>query len=343
MAAAASSLLASPAALAVATDDPLQDASGPSVVEVPRTGSLEVKPADGWEFADCGALTGATPLVTACTSTSFTVDAQGAMDQAVARVAVPLRRGPTSISVDYVIRLAQPAAPDATDTDLALPIPVGSRTLIGLSDLSLSCASCTPGTAQIQVLGVEPTTAGNALVTGSHMVFAAAQTGTAQISLRLTDDLGQGTKTFLVTFHVVADDDADILGLHLSEPMPTAATSYALSDVAVSLDGSHLTLVSCGTPIFGMLDCTPGGGIVYTPTAATTTDQFSVQVTDANGRQARATVTYGIPDSPSLAPGVGASDAALTISLPAPTESADEPTTGATSAFTALMDETGAR
>src|SRR3546814_420648 len=160
---------------------------GPSVVEVPYLGTLDVQPAEGWQFGDCAPLVAATPMVTACSPAAFTVAAPTFdPDAQPVRVSVPLVSGETRLTVDYIIRLAPPAEPDAPDSEVPLPVPAGSRVLVPLSDLGMECGLCTPGTASVEVEGVDPAGAGRAWTTGSHVVFAAATgaSGSAAVGLR---------------------------------------------------------------------------------------------------------------------------------------------------------------
>ena len=317
---------------------------GPTVVEVPFEGPLDVKPAPGWTFADCDPLRAATPLVTACAPGGFTVLSPG-YDPALepVRVAVPLTSDTASLTVDYIIRLAAPDAPDAPDTDIALPVPAGSRLLVPLSDLGLTCGRCTPGTARIEVTGVDPASAGSARVTGTHLTFAAssAARGPAEIGVRVTDDIGDSSNIFLVTVHVVEPASDALIGLHLLRPL--AATTFEIADLAFAVGtDDEPRVVGCGSAFAGTVTCNPDAAVTYTPAAGATSDQFSVRLATAGGRQALASVTLGTTDAAALAPAAGEASAPVGVALPRGVETAEEQA-GATTGFTRLMDGLGAR
>lgn len=344
--------LAGASAAVAAGDDPSASPSGspdlsrplgPSVVEVPFESTLDVKPAPGWSFADCGPLLAATTLVTACAADGFTV-ASSTFDPALApvRVTVPLTSGSTTLAVDYIIRLAAPAAPDAGDTDTGVPVPAGARLLIPLADLGLTCGLCTPDAAEIEVVGVDPASAGTARVTGSHVTFAAAPRarGRAEIALRVIDDVGAASKVILVTVHVVAPQADAVVGLHLLRPAEPLALTVSDLGFAVGTD-DEVRIVGCGAALRGLVSCSPDGSVAFTPADAGP-DQFSVRLATEGGRQAIASVTVGTADAGPLAPAAGAASASLAVPLPRPVESSDEQA-GATSTFTKLLDGLGAR
>lgn len=318
--------------------------TGPTVVEVPFEGPLDVKPAPGWAFADCGALRAATPLVTACAPDGFTVLSPGFDPELPpVRVAVPLTSDAASLTIDYIIRLAAPEPPDAPDTDVALPVPAGARLVIPLSDLGLTCGRCTPGTASIEVTGVDPASAGSARVTGAHLTFAAAADarGPAEIGVRVTDDIGDSSNIFLVTVHIVEPTPDALVGLHLLRPMEAMTIEIADLAFAVGTDDEP-RVVGCGSAFTGTVTCNPDAAVTYTPAAGATSDQFSVRLATASGRQALASVTLGTTDSATLAPAAGEASAPLDVVLPPGAETAEEQA-GATTGFTRLMDGLGAR
>lgn len=317
--------------------------TGPSVVEVPFESTLDVKPAPGWAFADCAPIVAASALVTTCAADGFTV-ASAVFDPELApvRVTVPLTNGMSTLAVDYIIRLAAPTPPDAGDTDTGIPVPAGSRLLIPFSDLGLTCGLCTPGTAEVEVVGIDPASAGTARVTGTHLTFAAAPgaRGRAEIAVRVTDDIGASSKVLLVTVHVVAADTDSVIGLHLLRPAEPLALEIADLGFAVGTE-EELRIVGCGAALRGLVSCSPDGTVAFTP-AGDGPDQFSVRLSTPNGRQAIASVTLGTTDAAALAPATGTASAPLTLILPRPVESSEEQA-GATSNFTKLMDGLGAR
>lgn len=329
-------------------------ASGPSVVEVPLESSLEVRPAEGWHYADCAALRAASPLVTACSSESFTVTG-GAYDAEIAPVRVPvlLQGSNSELTVDYVIRLAEPAIPTAPDTTIGIPLTAGSVNLIPLSDLGLTCGLCTAGEATIEVGAVSPEDLGTARVTGTHLVYAAKSDaqGLVEVDLRVRDNIEAVSKTFKVMLHVSPDHlvqgsqpDASqsLHGLHLArDPGPFDLSVGEL--VASVTQGGTLIISACGPALHGTVQCTPGGEIHYEPGPTNPeTDQFAVRLVASDGRQAIASVTM-YADAPQIAPGAGAKRAKLELSLPTPPPEAEEAASGATTRFTELMDALGAR
>src|SRR3546814_10506581 len=187
----------------------------------------------------CALVTGVqTCALPICSPAAFTVAAPTFdPDAQPVRVSVPLVSGETRLTVDYIIRLAPPAEPDAPDSEVPLPVPAGSRVLVPLSDLGMECGLCTPGTASVEVEGVDPAGAGRAWTTGSHVVFAAATgaSGSAAVGLRLVDDLGRRTKLALLTVHVSPAHDAALQGLHLIRAMPAEPLAHTAAELAFGM------------------------------------------------------------------------------------------------------------
>lgn len=354
--------LSGPAAIAVqplaGAEDAVELASGPNIVEVPLESSLEVRPAAGWSFSDCGALREASDFVTQCAADGFTVTGP-AYDHAIApvRVSVPMRSASASLTVDYLIRLADPTPPDAPDTTIDLPLLPGAVSLIPLSDLGLDCGLCSEGVATIEVRKVEPESAGIARVTGSHLVFSAAPQaqGSAEVSLRVQDDLEHPSNTFIVTLHVSNAEHAPLVGLHLSRPagaMTISAEELVFSPGEVDRNEA-LVLADCGPAMHGTVTCLPGGEVRYEPpryasAEAPVADQFSLRLVAGDGRQALASVTLAASDAESvsapLVPASGLTRAKLEMTLPEPPPEEDEAAaSGVTKGFTELMDSLGAR
>lgn len=360
---------------AVATEAPDAGsgfASGPSVVEVPLEESLEIRPAAGWTFADCSGLRAASKLVTACTPEAFTVTGP-AYDASIApvRVSVPLRSGDRELTVDYVIRLAEPTPPSAPDTTIDLPLRAGAVSLIPLSELGLECGLCSPGEATIEVGAVAPSTLGRARVTGSHLVFSAAPDaqGAVEIDLRVRDDIGTASNTFKVTLHVSKQTGAPLHGLHLLVGADAATGGVELDArtliAALGAEPAPAVVISgCGPALHGAVHCTPDGSIVYEPEAggsaadgASSLDEFGVRLVASDGRQTLASVvvTNGAATrgtaaadtatarSTALAPAAGAKRAKLDLALPRPPVKTEEKSGGATTGFSELLDAIGAR
>ncbi len=338
------------AGLAVATTTGMvstsaEFASGPSVVEVPLNATLEVRPAAGWHYADCSQISSASEFVTACSSESFTVTG-GAYDAETQPVRFPVRllNGGREVTLDYVIRLAEPAIPEAPDTTLGFPLQAGAVSLIPLSSLGLTCGLCSAGEASIEVGSVSPGDLGTARVTGTHLVYTAAADvqGPVEVDLRVRDDIESVSKTFKVMLNVSRSEAAPLHGVHIASDPGELSLDVARL-IATPAASSNLIISECGPALYGNVSCTPGGEIHYVPNpGAPLTDQFAVQIVAENGRQTIASVTFA-DEAPPLAPGVGAKRAKLELTLPTPPPEAEETAGGATTGFTELMDSLGAR
>ncbi len=316
---------------------------GPSVVEIPYEGTVDVTPAPGWQFADCAPLQAATPWVTACSAGGFTAAAPTFDPEAPpVRVAVPMAGPAGVVAIDYVLRLGPPPAPDAGDSEVPVPLRAGGHLLVPLVELGLSCGLCTPGIASIRVEGVDPVGSVTARVTGSHLSLAAgAQAqGTAEVALRVIDDIGAASTVFLVRVHIVTDRDAGLLALHRALPAPDAPLSFTLADLAFLPPGTEgVTLVGCSAAVHGTVTCQPDGSVDYRPVDVQAGDQFSFVLSTRRGRLALGSVTF--VDAPGgLAAGAGAAEAPLTVVLPVPVEPTDEQG-GATRGFTDVFDQMG--
>ena len=318
---------------------------GPSVVAIPYEGSVDVSPAGGWSFIDCTALTEQVPWVTSCAADGFTAAAPEYDDRAAPqRVSIAMRSpaGPTEIP--YIIRLEPPTLPSGSDTTLDVPVPAGGRTLIPLTHFGLTCELCTPGTAQVQVAGVDPSEQIDASVTGAHLSLVPHENmrGDAQVNLRVIDDLGQVSKQFIVSLHIVAPERLDLRGLHRTV-LPEEEIELDAADLVFHVGGkkSEIHSVGCSLPLHGTLHCTPDGHLTYTPTDAGALDQFAVRVVDTGGRETLGSVTVSAEQT-NLVPATGANDAPIALDL-LPAETVAEPPTGVTAGFTTLMDALGAR
>lgn len=333
-------------------------ANGPSVVEVPLQSTLEVRPAEGWSFADCDTLLSASELVTNCSPAGFVVTGP-AYDADIEPVRVPvlLQSGSRTLTVDYVIRLALPAPPTAPDTKIDLPLAAGAVSLIPLSELGLECGLCSAGVSKIEVRGSAPAAAGVASVTGTHLVFAAAPDarGPVEVDIHVTDDIGTRSNTIRVTVYLSAGPETTFHGLHLVQA--PGAVELSAAQLLASERPDELIIAGCESPLRGTVMCTPDGSITYTPPAddeadigasvdasTESDDQFAVRIVSADGRQALTSVTLLPSSAAALAAGAGAREATLMLSLRTPPPESDEQAgTGVTSGFSDIMDALGAR
>lgn len=326
-------------------DDETAGSVGPSVVSVPYEGSVEVSPAGGWQFIDCAALEEQVPLVTQCAADGFTVAApEYDADAEPQRVNIAMRgpAGPTEIP--YIVQLAPPMLPEGSDTTFDMPVPAGGRTLIPLSHVDPDCELCSPGTARVQVAGVDADAPLEASVTGTHLSLVPHPDarGEAQVNLRIIDDLGQPSKTFIVTLRIVDPERLGLRSLHRTVP-PGESLELDASDLVFRTDGESVEVaaVSCAVPLHGSVHCTPEGHLTYTPAADEVLDQFAVRVLDTEGREALASVTLSAHRG-LLAPGTGSRETEVLLDLPH-IETTPGTATGVTAGFTTLMDALGAQ
>ena len=323
--------------------------SGPTVVHIPYEGSIEVKPAAGWTFADCGAMLAATPLLTACIPDSFTASAPTYdPSQAPTRISVPLTSATVSVTVDYLIVLEPPAKPEVDDLDYGYPFGSGSRAMVPLSDLEISCGRCSIDTAEVRVGRVEPADAGSATVTGAHVVFTSriGFVGAVEISIRVVDDIGARSTSSTLTLHFVSPGSAPLVGLHIaaSVPLQDDGSMVLETDAADLVLGGDVTVIGCGPSLRGSVVCLPNGRIEYRSAAASAPDQFSIHVQREDGEQATASVTLTPAEtgnSWALAPAIGETTAPLAVPTLAPAPSREETATGVTTPFVELLDRVG--
>lgn len=332
-------------------------ANGPSVVEVPLQSTLEVRPAEGWSFADCDTLLSASELVTNCSPAGFVVTGP-AYDADIEPVRVPvlLQSGSRTLTVDYVIRLALPAPPTAPDTKIDLPLAAGAVSLIPLSELGLECGLCSAGVSKIEVRGSAPAAAGVASVTGTHLVFAAAPDarGPVEVDIHVTDDIGTRSNTIRVTVYLSAGPETTFHGLHLVQA--PGAVELSAAQLLASERPDELIIAGCESPLRGTVMCTPDGSITYTPPAGDTAsgmgaassaeaaDQFAVRIVSDGGRQTLTSVTLLPSSDAALAAGAGSREATLMLSLPTPPpEIGEQAAGGVTSGFSKIMNALGAR
>ncbi|WP_207454273.1 hypothetical protein [Desertivibrio insolitus] len=329
--------------------------SGTNAVAVPYLGELQVRPAEGYSFLDCGTMTAASGgLTVACDATGWTLRATTYdPDAETLRVPVALGNATTQLTVDYLVSLEPPDAPVFADIDYGYPFPSGSRVLIPLSDLRPECTLCVEtGGVGLEALAVEPADAARATVTPTHVVLEtdAAHSGPVEVQLQATDDLGQRSQTALLTVHLYGSEEPPLLAAHATAafaPEPGAPTTV---DLTALFDGGA-TLLGCGAAIAGTVTCSPSGQAQYQPSGGTTppVDQFSFHVAREDGEQATGSVTLlrggpGLDEllALRLAPADGDERAAALVpALPPPPEQTDDGG-GVFTPFARLLDRIGA-
>lgn len=330
--------------------EPVAPPPSPADVEIPYLGEGSIEPAPPWRIADCAVVAAASPLVTGCDASRITLAApEYDPDAGVITIQVPLTNDAVSTTVGYRVRLAGPEAPTARPDDTAWPVAAGSLLRVPISELGLECAVCGAG-GRLEVLGVEPASAGSAWATPTHVVFRSSSryAGAAEVGFRFADDFG--TWSAGAALHAaVYRPDAPLVTLDLGVPSATDGTaSVALHDLVASIGGDDVVLVGCGAPIHGRVSCDgetaryvgPSGGV----------DQFAVWFA-AGGEQASASVTV-VPEASADAPGGGpwpvpAAPSKQTDGIvsrlvpPVPIEHHDTP--GLFSSLVETLDRVGAR
>ncbi|MGH3705736.1 MAG: Ig-like domain-containing protein [Agromyces sp.] len=278
------------------------DSGSLASVAVPYLGSTSIEPAPGWQITDCAAPLAATPLATACEPMKLTLTAT-AFDPEAAAVVVPVPQsnGATSVVFHYTVTLAPPEAPTVTPGRTGFPVAAGSTVLLPLSDLGIECVVCSDG-GSVDVVGVEPRSAGTAAATGTHVVFrpSAAFTGDAGITLRFADDFGAWSASTEVEVPVYRP--ATML-VATSAYLANDGTEQAidLGELVFGPEAGDIHFIGCGAALHGTVACRPDGTASYVPSDASV-DQFSYHVASSNGEQATGSVTLvgpgaSLPDS----------------------------------------------
>jgi hypothetical protein len=266
---------------------------GPTAVAIPYLGTTTIEPAEGWQVVDCSVPTAASPLVVACHPDRIELAATGYDPGAAATIVpVPLSNGRTSMVFDYAVTLDPPEPPSVAASRPMSPVAAGSVVLLPISDLGVECTVCTEGGA-LDAVGVEPSSAGTAVATSTHVVFRPASgfTGEAGIVVRFADDYGTWSHDATVTVPVSRPGPEPLIALSVFAPLAEGATTIDLSSLAFSIGGSVVQVIGCGAPIHGTVVCRPDGDAVYSPVGDAAVDQFSFQVAAANGEQTTGSVT----------------------------------------------------
>lgn len=346
-----------PAAAPAAVAAPAADgAAGPTSVEVPFRGQVELSPAEGWSYVDCEGTRAATPLVASCTAEGLTLSAPR-YDPGLGRVRVPvtIERGTTTLAVDYLATLGRPPAPTARSGALGRPVAAGQRVLLPLSDLGVACADCATG-GRLQALGVEPATVGTLSATPTHLVLTTAPDaiGPATLSYRVVDAVGTVGETAELEV-VVVRPVSRLVALHAWREVDEPVEEIDLTTLVASSARGDVTLLGCGTAVSGSVRCTADGRASYVAAAALPgrdglpADQFSFHVVDADGEQATGSVTLTGPPADSgvvdgaLVRAVGGDDAELGVAVAVPPPASTElggSSAGVLDPLRALLDRT---
>ncbi|WP_395245798.1 hypothetical protein ACGGZK_08315 [Agromyces sp. MMS24-K17] len=321
-------------------------------IAIPYLGTEEIKPAPPWRVADCAAVLAQGAPVVGCEPDRIALAAPDFdPDAGVRQVQVPLTDGTVSMTVAYRVTLAPPAAPLLRPVQAARPVASGSLLRVPIADLGISCTACTA--ASLEVLGVEPSAAGSAWATPTHVVFRSAEgfTGPVEVHVRVADDHGTPSADATVYAGVTDPSDRPLLGLDRFVPLSADGTAEVdLAELAIALGGGDLVVVGCGAAMHGQVACDADGRARYTGVGQV--DQFSVQLA-ADGAQATASVTL-VPDGTGLpatglvpaAPPVGeaAETGRVRLALvpPVPVDH-DDAVTGIFTPFVAALDRVGAR
>jgi hypothetical protein len=290
--------------------------SGVTVVDIPYRSTADVAPAQGWTIADCGAIAAPAGIGITCEPAKLTFSAPD-YDPELPRQDVPviLTTGTTTLTVVYSVGLAPPEPPTFKSNVYPVPFAQGSRILIPLSDLTVSCILCSAeGGTRVEAVGVSPRRAGTLGVTSTHLELAAAPdfTGEAELNVRVVDDLGHSSETAALTVSVYPTGPSTLLAQHtVVEAERDGTTAIDLSSLVASSDPDETPVVTgCGAAIRGTAICAGDGTAEFRASDAPV-DQFSFTVVTEDGEQAVGSVTVvvaGLADAP--LPGPLSADAA---------------------------------
>ncbi|WP_350349133.1 hypothetical protein ABIQ69_04125 [Agromyces sp. G08B096] len=335
-------------ALPAAADDALPEPPGGADVEVPYLESVKIEPAPPWRIADCAVPLAAGPLVTSCDETGLTLAAPDYDPEAgIIVVPVPLTDGSVSMTVSYRAHLAPPPAPALAPAATARPVAAGSLLRVPLSELGLTCTRCGEG-IRVRAGAIDPSRAGSAWATPTHLVFRAASdfTGPAELSIRVVDEFGSSTEATIPIGVYRAGPDP-LIALDVFAPIGADGTAEIdLGQLASSLGDADVAFVGCGRAIHGSVSCDPDGRAHYAGGGAV--DQFGFLVT-ADGEQAAGSITL-VPEASDLpdggpvpvAPVGDGEEPTLTVFVPPPpVEHTDRG--GAFDPLIAVLDRVGAR
>jgi hypothetical protein len=280
--------------VAFAADDEEGPPANPAQVAIPYHGVYEAAMATGWTVESCDSLTAPDDIIFTCEPETMTFSAEE-YDPDFEPVPFPVAivNGSQRLVVTYIVSHALPVAP-AVAEGIAYPYPfaAGSRVLLPYSDLGLTCEGCDTHGPQIEVLGVEPATAGTARATPTHLEIMpnTGFVGTLAVGLTLTDPFGQQSTAGSVLVSFYGRGDATLTALHVVVPADEPVIDLTAL-VIDSDDDADLHLLGCGVALYGTVTCA-NGVATYTPAAEWPgIDQFSFHVLSGTGEQATGSIT----------------------------------------------------
>lgn len=259
--------------------------AGPNAVAVPYTGEKVVKPADGWRLTDCPAVVAAgAPLVTGCDAgEGFTVVSPG-YDPEFGSIIVPvaLTNGRSTTTIDYVLSLEPPAAPEILVKTYPFPAPSGGTLLIPISDLGVECTACAEG-GGLEVTSFAPVGAATILPTETHLVIRpkASFEGPLEVTVRFGDMYGGWSQPTMITVPVSVQGEDAPLAQHVQRPLPAEGGQIELAElihVPEGAAGDAEQHILCGGAIHGTVVCDGSGIASYRPFEKALVDQFSFHV-----------------------------------------------------------------
>ena len=330
-----------------------EQVANPLDVAIPYFGELETKFSDGWTLLNCADLTVPEPVVFTCTPESMSF-ATPSYDPDFGEVVLPAEMSNAGrvVTVHYTVTLALPAIPTAAELVVNMPISAGTPFSIAHAELGVICEGCRDRNARLEVLGVEPATAGTLLVTDTHLVFASAPgyRGEVALAYRVQDERDQWSEPIAITAYVSAPAADVLLPLHLRIPLPDEQIELSTDQLVVVDDAdTELDLLDCGAPVYGTVTCVDGV-ISYTPpvplvnedgeSVQIAADQFTATVYAESGDQVRATVTLVLDDdadAPGLVTGLLSTSAESLIPNPVPVTEQNAPAGATPSLFAPIV------
>lgn len=327
--------------------DAAVEPSGVTVVDIPYRSDIDVSPAEGWTIADCGAVAAPAGIGIACEPTTLTFSAPD-FDPGFERQDVPvtLTTGRTTLTVVYRVGLAPPEPPTVESRAYPTPAAQGSRVLIPLSDLGITCTLCGAENGPTVVTGgVSPARAGTLTVTSTHLVLAASPdfTGDAELTVRAVDDLGQESADGTLTVSLYATGPSTLVALHtVVTAERDGATPIDLAALVATSGEETPVITGCAAAVLGSVVCAADGTAEFRSTGAPV-DQFSFSVVTADGEQATGSVTLvsgalATAPLPGLADARGEREAQTVVPARVPVEDAPEAETSPFDTLTALLD-----
>ncbi|WP_156761675.1 hypothetical protein [Microbacterium karelineae] len=265
---------------------------GPNAVTVPYLGEAETVVADGWRITDCDAVARGSDLIVGCSEAGFVARADS-YDPRYGHdiVDVPMTNGRTTTTMQYVVQLEPPEAPDSALARYPNPAPAGGVLMIPLSDLAIDCAACEDG-GRVEAFSVAPAGAADVSVTETHVIVRARAEDPEdlEIVLRVADQFGGWSQQIAFRVPVSSPSGDPLRGLAVFHEMPGRdGTTIAVDDLVVG-DADRVTVIGCGEALDGTVSCGTGDGVRYRPGGADV-DQVSVQL--ARGAdQATASITF---------------------------------------------------